>query len=171
MTRIGILSDTHNYLPERLFLFFDKVDEIWHAGDFGSLKIADQLAAFKPLRGVYGNIDGHEVRSVYPLHQRFLCEEVDVWMTHIGGYPGRYEQSIRQEIKANPPKLFIAGHSHILKVMYDKKLDLLHINPGAAGYHGFHKVSTAVRLIIDGNDIRDLELWEMPKPGQMPLQD
>jgi uncharacterized protein len=171
MKRIGLLSDTHNFVHERLFSFFENVDEIWHAGDFGSLETADVLSYFKPVRGVYGNIDGHEVRSVYPLHQRFFCEEVDVWMTHIGGYPGRYERNVRSDIVASPPKLFISGHSHILKIIYDKKLDLLHINPGAAGLHGFHKVSTAVRFIIDGYDIRDLEVWEMPKPTQLPAQE
>lgn len=170
MIRIGLLSDTHNFLHERLFLFFDKVDEIWHAGDFGSIEVADKLAAYKPLRGVYGNIDGQDVRTVYPLHQRFFCEEVDVWMTHIGGYPGRYERAVKAEISKRPPKLFISGHSHILKVVYDKKLDLLHINPGAAGYRGFHKVCTAVRFTIDGKDMRDLEVWEIPKPTQLPVQ-
>ncbi len=133
MKRIGLLSDTHGNLHPRLFSFFEKVDEIWHAGDFGNLKTADELAAFKPLKGVYGNIDGHELRAVYPLHQRFLCEEVDVWMTHIGGYPGKYERNVTPEIFRNPPMLFISGHSHILKVIYDKKLDFLHMNPGAAG--------------------------------------
>ncbi|HZH71964.1 MAG TPA: metallophosphoesterase family protein [Mariniphaga sp.] len=167
MKRIGILSDTHYFLHERLFHFFENVDEIWHAGDFGDLQTADKLANFKKLRGVYGNIDGQDVRAVYPLHQRFMCEKVDVWITHIGGYPGRYDRKIKDELLANPPKLFISGHSHILKVIYDKKLNLLHINPGAAGLRGFHKVSTAVRFIIDGNDIRDLEVWEMKKPDKL----
>ncbi len=171
MMRIGVLSDTHGFLHERLFLFFENVDEIWHAGDFGTIEIADKLAAFKTLIGVYGNIDGQDVRTVYPLHQRFLCEEVDVWMTHIGGYPGRYDGRVKPEIFNNPPKLFISGHSHILKVVYDKKLDLLHVNPGAAGYRGFHKVSTAVRFTIDGKDIRDLEVWEIAKPTQFPAQE
>lgn len=167
MKRIGVLSDTHYYLHDRLFHFFENVDEIWHAGDFGDLQTADKLANFKELRGVYGNIDGQDVRSVYPLHQRFICEHVDVWMTHIGGYPGRYDRKIKDELLANPPKLFISGHSHILKVIYDKRLNLLHVNPGAAGLRGFHKVSTAVRFIIDGNDIRDLEVWEMKKPDKL----
>ncbi len=171
MKRIGLLSDTHNFVHERLFNFFEKVDEIWHAGDFGSIETADILAGFKPIKGVYGNIDGQDVRSVYPLHQRFFCEMVDVWMTHIGGYPGRYERNVRLDIVTNPPKLFISGHSHILKVIYDKKLSLLHINPGAAGYRGFHKVCTAVRFTIDGSDIRDLEVWEMPKPTQLHVQE
>ena len=163
MKRIGLLSDTHGYLHQRIFSFFDKVDEIWHAGDFGNLETADKLSAFKPLKGVYGNIDDHKLRAVYPLHQRFMCEEVDVWMTHIGGYPGRYEQYVKPEIFQNPPNLFISGHSHILKVIFDKKLDFLHINPGAAGNKGLHKVLTAIRFVIDGKDIRDLEIWEMKR--------
>ena len=160
MKKIGLLSDTHGYLHERLFDFFKDVDEIWHAGDIGSLKMADQLAAFKPLKAVYGNIDGQDIRTVYPQDQRFFCEEVDVWMTHIGGYPGRYEKYVMPEIFRNPPDLFISGHSHILKVIFDKKLNFLHMNPGAAGYKGFHKVSTALRFVIDGKNIRDLEIWE-----------
>ncbi len=166
MKLIGLLSDTHDFLHERLFHFFENVDEIWHAGDFGSLLTADKLAAFKTIRGVYGNIDGQDVRSVFPAHQHFLCEEVKVWITHIGGYPGNYDRNVKPEIFTNPPNLFISGHSHILKVMYDKKLDLLHINPGAAGYRGFHKVCTAVRFVIEGKDIRNLEVWEMSKPDK-----
>lgn len=168
MKRIGLLSDTHGYIHPRLFAFFEKVDEIWHAGDFGNLETADKLAAFKPLKGVYGNIDGHELRAVYPQHERFMCEEVDVWMTHIGGYPGKYERHVMPEIFRNPPNLFISGHSHILKVIYDKKLDLLHMNPGAAGLKGFHKVCTALRFVVDGKDMRDLEVWEMEKPKKFP---
>ncbi len=163
MKRIGLLSDTHGFINERLFSFLKNVDEIWHAGDIGNLETADKLAAFKPLRGVYGNIDGHGLRAVYPMHQRFKCEDVDVWITHIGGYPGRYERYVKPDIFTNPPNLFISGHSHILKVIYDKKLDFLHMNPGAAGNTGFHKVCTALRFVIDGKDIRDLEIWEMPR--------
>lgn len=163
MKRIGLLSDTHGFINESLFFFFEKVDEIWHAGDFGDLQTADKLSAFKPLKGVYGNIDNHELRTVFPQHQRFLCEDVDVWMTHIGGYPGRYERYVKPDVYTNPPNLFISGHSHILKVIYDKKLDFLHINPGAAGYKGFHKVCTAIRFTIDGKDFRDLEIWEIPR--------
>ncbi len=133
MKRIGLLSDTHGHLHERLFDFFKDVDEIWHAGDIGSLKIADQLAAFRPLKAVYGNIDGNDVRSVYQQDQRFFCEDVDVWMTHIGGYPGHYEPWIRIKLQKQPPNIFITGHSHILKVIFDEKFNLLHINPGAAG--------------------------------------
>jgi putative phosphoesterase len=163
MKRIGLLSDTHGFIPERLFSFFEKADEIWHAGDFGTLELADRLAAFKPLKGVYGNIDGQDIRVVYPLHQRFMCEEVDVWITHIGGYPGWYERYVKPEIYRNPPNLFISGHSHILKVIYDKKLNFLHINPGAAGYKGFHKKCTAMRFVIDNKNIRDMEVWEMDR--------
>lgn len=168
MKRIGLLSDTHGFLNERLFSFFENVDEIWHAGDFGSLEIADRLASFKPLRGVYGNIDGHEIRAEYPQHLRFMCEGTDVWITHIGGYPGRYERYVKPEIFENPPKLFISGHSHILKVIYDKKLQLLHINPGAAGYRGFHHKCTAVRFAIDHENISDLEIWEVDRNSCVP---
>jgi putative phosphoesterase len=168
MKRIGLLSDTHGFLPERLFSFFEKVDEIWHAGDLGTIELADRLAVFKPLKGVYGNIDGQDIRVVYPLHQRFMCEQMDVWMTHIGGYPGRYERYVKPDIYRNPPDLFISGHSHILKVIYDKKLNFLHINPGATGYKGFHKKCTAVRFVIDGKNIRDLEVWEMDRSSCIP---
>jgi uncharacterized protein len=163
MKRIGLLSDTHGYLHPRIFTFFEKVDEIWHAGDIGNLETADSLAAFKPLKAVYGNIDGHEIRAVHPLHQHFICEDIDVWITHIGGYPGHYERSVKQEIITNPPGLFICGHSHILKVIFDKKFNFLHMNPGAAGNKGFHVVCTALRFVIDGKDIRDLEIWEMKR--------
>lgn len=167
MKHIGLLSDTHDFIPERLYFFFERVDEIWHAGDFGSINTADKLADFKPLKGVYGNIDGQEVRTAHPQHQRFLCEDVDVWMTHIGGYPGRYERYVTPGIYKNPPNLFISGHSHILKVIYDKKLELLHMNPGAAGYKGFHKMMTAMRFVIDGKNIRDLEVWEIPRTNKI----
>jgi putative phosphoesterase len=163
MKRIGLLSDTHGFLHPRIFPFFEKVDEIWHAGDFGDLETSDKLAEFKPLKAVYGNIDGNELRIVHPLHQRFMCEGIDVWITHIGGYPGRYERAVKPDIFTNPPDLFICGHSHILKVIYDKKLNFLHINPGAAGNKGFHRVCTAMRFVIDGKDIRDLEIWEMKR--------
>jgi hypothetical protein len=163
MKRIGLLSDTHGYVHPRLLKFFEQVDEIWHAGDIGDIATAGELAAFKPLKAVYGNIDGTAVRLEYPLHQRFMCDETDVWITHIGGYPGHYERYVKPEIFTNPPNLFIAGHSHILKVIFDKKLNFLYINPGAAGNKGFHKVCTAVRFTIDGKDIRDMEIWEMKR--------
>lgn len=161
MTRIGLISDTHSYLDEAVFKHFENCDEIWHAGDFGTLELAAQLAAFKPLKGVFGNIDDKDVREVYPEHLRFNCEGVDVWMTHIGGYPGRYSQHVKAEIYSNPPKLFITGHSHILKVIPDKKLHLLHFNPGAAGKQGWHKVRTLMRFNIDGEKIQDLQVIEL----------
>ncbi|MFV0267604.1 MAG: metallophosphoesterase family protein [Draconibacterium sp.] len=169
MRRIGLLSDTHGFIHERIFTFFEKVDEIWHAGDIGNIETADRLAAFKPLKAVYGNIDGQDVRIVHPMYQRFKCEQVDVWMTHIGGYPGRYERYVKPDIFTNPPDLFICGHSHILKVIYDQKYNFLHINPGAAGNKGFHKVCTAVRFIIDGKEIRDLEVWQIPRDEVAPI--
>ena len=161
LKKIGLLSDTHTWLDDRIIDHFKDCDEIWHAGDIGNIETADRLAAIKPLRAVHGNIDGQDVRVVYPTHQRFLCEDVEVWMTHIGGYPGRYDRTVKQEILNNPPRLFISGHSHILKVMFDKKLDLLHMNPGAAGIYGFHKVRTLLRFVIDGSEIRDLEAIEL----------
>lgn len=161
MTKIGLLSDTHGFLDERVFKHFESCDEIWHAGDFGTLEIVDTLAAFKPFRGVWGNIDGKDIRLACPENQRFMCEEVDVWMTHIGGYPGRYDQRVKSEIISNPPKLFISGHSHILKVQYDQKLQLLHLNPGAAGKQGWQKVRTLMRFTIDGARIENLEVIEL----------
>jgi putative phosphoesterase len=163
MTRIGLISDTHNYLDENVFKHFEQCDEIWHAGDFGTAEIAERLKAFKPLRGVYGNIDGYDIRSEYPEKLRFKCEEVEVLMTHIGGYPGKYAPAIRPELYAAPPRLFICGHSHILKVIYDDKLNCLHMNPGAAGNHGWHKVRTLIRFIIDGKDMKQCEAIELGK--------
>ncbi|MGN6567059.1 MAG: metallophosphoesterase family protein [Flavipsychrobacter sp.] len=161
MTRIGLISDTHNYLDDAVFKHFEQCDEIWHAGDFGTAKIADKLKAFKPLKGVYGNIDGYDIRSEFPEKLRWKCEEVEVLMTHIGGYPGRYAPGIRPELIANPPQLFIAGHSHILKVIYDDKLKCLHMNPGAAGKSGWHKVRTLIRFVIDGRDMKQCEVIEL----------
>ncbi len=161
MTKIGLLSDTHTYLNPRIFEHFKDVDQIWHVGDIGSIEVVEQLEAFKPFRAVYGNIDGYEIRQKYPIHDRFFCEKVDVLMTHIGGYPGRYDRSIKTILHKQPPKLFISGHSHILKVMYDKSLNLLHINPGAAGRYGFHKVSTIVRFEIENTNIQNLEVIEL----------
>lgn len=169
MKRIGLLSDTHGDIPEKLFGFFAKVDEIWHAGDIGNAETAEKLAAYKPLKAVHGNIDGQEVRIFWPQHQRFFCEGVDVWITHIGGYPGNYDRNVKPEIFTTPPKLFICGHSHILKIIYDQKLDLLHLNPGAAGSIGFHKLQTALRFVIDGKDIRDMEIWEYSRNNQEVL--
>ncbi|MFZ4724210.1 MAG: metallophosphoesterase family protein [Paludibacter sp.] len=164
MTRIGILSDTHGMLDDRIFEHFAQCDEIWHCGDWGSLEVVNRLIAFKPLRAVWGNIDGYEIRSAFPQHNRFMCEGVKVWMTHIGGYPGNYDKLVRPAIFQQPPKLFVCGHSHILKVQNDKMLNLLHINPGAAGKYGFHKVQTLIRLEIDGGKIQNLEVIELNKP-------
>lgn len=161
MKRIGLLSDTHGYLHPAIFKHFEECDEIWHAGDIGDILLMDRLEEFKTIRAVYGNIDGQELRKIYPLNQRFMCENVDVWITHIGGYPNRYDPRIKEEIHRNPPKLFISGHSHILKVIFDKKLNLLHINPGAAGKQGFHQKLTLVRFTIDGNQIKDLQIIEL----------
>ncbi len=161
MTRIGLLSDTHGYWDDRYLKYFESCDEIWHAGDIGSLELAERLAAFRPLRAVYGNIDGQEIRIRYPETMRFTIDGADVLIKHIGGYPGKYDPSIRGQILVHPPKLFISGHSHILKVKYDKTLDLLHINPGACGKYGFHKVRTLVRLTIDQGIFSDLEVIEL----------
>ncbi len=161
MTRIGLISDTHSYLDDKVFKHFENCDEIWHAGDFGTLELADALAAFKPLRGVYGNIDGKDIRAVYPEHNRFNCENVDVWMTHIGGYPDRYAPQIKSQIYLNPPKIFISGHSHILKVIFDKKIGTLHLNPGAAGKQGWHKVRSLIRFCISEEKIHTLEVIEL----------
>ena len=161
MKRIGLLSDTHAWWDEKYIEHFACCDEIWHAGDIGSLDVADRLAAFRPLRAVYGNIDGQEIRTVYPQIQRFTIEGAEVVMKHIGGYPGKYDPSIVHSLLVHPPKLFISGHSHILKVKYDKTLDILHINPGAAGRYGFHKVRTLVRFTIDNGTFKDLEVIEL----------
>lgn len=163
MKRIGILSDTHGHWDEKLEGFFTECDELWHAGDIGNIQTADSIARFKPIRAVYGNIDDFKVRSAFPKVLQFRCEEVDVLMTHIGGYPNRYEREALALIKAQKPKLFICGHSHILKVIYDKKYELLHINPGAAGRSGFHQIRTAVRLTIDGENMKDMEIYEIPR--------
>ena len=161
MRKIGLLSDTHGYLDDAVFRYFESCDEVWHAGDFGSIDIIDRLAAFKPFKGVWGNIDGKDIRLACPEHERFMCEEVDVWMTHIGGYPGRYAMQVRPGITLDPPKLFICGHSHILKVQHDPKLNLLHLNPGAAGKQGWHKVRTLMRFQITEDRIENLEVIEL----------
>lgn len=167
MKKIGLISDTHSYLEPKVFEHFADCDEIWHAGDIGTLELAQTLARFKPFKAVYGNIDGTDIRQVYPLDLRFDCEGMEVWMTHIGGYPGRYNQRVREELKTNPPDLFICGHSHILKVMPDPKHQLLHINPGAAGIHGFHQVKTIIRFAIDKGRIQGLEVIEMGRRGAL----
>ncbi len=163
MTRIGLLSDTHTFIHPRIFESFKDCDEIWHAGDIGNIETAKKLNDFKPLRAVFGNIDGQNLRQIYPETLIFNCEKVKVIMKHIGGYPGKYEKSTRELIKLEKPKLFISGHSHILKVMYDEQYQLLHINPGAAGKFGLHQVITLVRFAISGNQIRDMEIIELNK--------
>jgi uncharacterized protein len=163
MTRIGLLSDTHGFVDERLFSFFEKCDEIWHAGDIGTLETADKLSQFKPLKAVFGNIDDFKIRTSYPKIQNFVCEGMDIMITHIGGYPGNYAPGIQALIALHKPRLFIAGHSHILKVINDKKNGLLHINPGAAGNSGFHHVKTAVRFTLENTKISGLEIWESPR--------
>jgi hypothetical protein len=160
MKKIGLLSDTHGKIDEKILEFFNNCDEIWHAGDIGNIETADIISKFKPLRAVYGNIDGQEVRITYPKIQSFIYDKVNVLMTHIGGYPGKYEKEMKELIQNLKPDLFISGHSHILKVIYDDKNNLLHINPGAAGKSGLHKFQTAVRFVIKGKEIKDLEVFE-----------
>ncbi|MDD4610019.1 MAG: metallophosphoesterase family protein [Bacteroidaceae bacterium] len=161
MKKIGLLSDTHSYWDERYALHFKDCDEIWHAGDIGCLDIVKKLTAIAPLRAVYGNIDGQEIRQVYPQINRFTLEGAEVLIKHIGGYPGKYDPSIAGSLLARPPKLFISGHSHILKVKFDRTLNMLHINPGAAGISGFHRVRTLVRFTIDNGNFGDLEVIEL----------
>ena len=158
MKTIGIISDTHAYWDDSYLTYFEPCDEIWHAGDFGSLEIAMRLNEFRPLRAVYGNCDGGDLRQMFTEKLRWQCEGVSVLMKHIGGYPGHYDPSIRSQIYTNPPQLFISGHSHILKVQFDKQLQLLHINPGAAGMQGWHKERTLVRLTINGSRFDDCEV-------------
>lgn len=158
-----LLSDTHSHIDESILKYVRLADEVWHAGDIGNLQVTDAIKALKPLRAVYGNIDDDKARMEFPLHNRFSCEGVDVWITHIGGYPGKYNQAIRAEIQRNPPKLFICGHSHILKVQFDKSLNLLHMNPGACGIYGFHQVRTMLRFEIEGDKIQNLEIIELGK--------
>lgn len=165
MKKIGLLSDTHGWWDERYGKYFAECDEIWHAGDIGSMDVVERLQAIAPLRAVYGNIDGGDIRRIFTEKYRFRCEEMEVLMTHIGGYPGRYDARIRPTLFAHPPQLFISGHSHILKVMYDKQLGCLHINPGAAGIQGFQTVRTLVRFVIDGKEIKDLEVIELRPAG------
>jgi len=158
LKKILLLSDTHSYIDDAILKYVRQADEVWHAGDIGSLAVTDAIAKLKPLRAVYGNIDDHITQKEFPLNNRFMCEGVDVLLTHIGGYPPKYNNRTRAEIKNNPPKLFICGHSHILKVMMDKSLGVLHMNPGACGKHGFHQMRTMLRFVVDGEDIKDLDL-------------
>jgi putative phosphoesterase len=161
--KILLLSDTHSHIDDTILKYVALADEVWHAGDIGDLAVSDALKKIKPLRAVYGNIDDSKARMEFPLHNRFMCEGVEVWITHIGGYPGKYNPAIKAEMASSSPKLFISGHSHILKVMFDKKYDLLHMNPGACGKSGFHQVRTMLRFVIEGDKIKDLEIIEIEK--------
>ncbi|MBP2830895.1 metallophosphoesterase family protein [Aquimarina sp. U1-2] len=163
MKKILLLSDTHSHIDDRILHYASQVDEVWHAGDIGDLKVTDALETEAPVRAVYGNIDHDKIRATFPLHQRFVCEGVAVWMTHIGGYPPKYNSLTRNEIETNPPQLFICGHSHILKVIPDKKHGVLHMNPGAAGTHGFHKIRTMLRFTLETGKIENLEVIELGK--------
>ncbi|MBF6608244.1 MAG: metallophosphoesterase family protein [Flavobacterium sp.] len=165
MKKILLLSDTHGHIDDRILKYVTDADEVWHAGDIGDLAVTDQLKRLKPLRAVSGNIDGDKVRMEFPLNDRFVCEGLDVLITHIGGYPGRYVPAVRNLLLQKPPKLFICGHSHILKVMFDKKHNLLHMNPGAAGKSGFHQVRTMLRFEVDAGEIKNLEVIELGKRG------
>lgn len=161
MQKIGLLSDTHNFWDQRYIKYFKDCNEIWHAGDIGSVDLALKFESFKTFRAVYGNIDDSKTRAYYPELLRFESEGIDILITHIGGYPGKYSPNVKQILQTNPPKLLISGHSHILKVIYDKKFDCLTINPGAAGKYGFHKVRTLVKFVLDDKNIRDLEIIEL----------
>ena len=165
MKKILLLSDTHGFIDDQILKFVKQADEVWHAGDIGNLDVTDIIKELKPLRAVFGNIDGSDARVEFPLDNKFTVEGVSVWMTHIGGYPNKYNLRIRDEIAKNPPKIFISGHSHILKVQYDKKLNLLHLNPGAVGKHGFHKTRTMLRFQLQLGDIKNLEIIELAKRG------
>ena len=161
MIKIGLLSDTHGFFDPQLYDFFKDVQEIWHAGDIGNYNVVEEIRNNWSLRAVYGNIDGQDIRQVYKRDIRFNCEKVDVLLTHIGGYPNKYEKRIKEIIQINSPDLFICGHSHILKIIYDDKYQLLHINPGAAGKYGIQKKRTAIRFQINENDIEQLEIIEL----------
>ena len=161
MTKIGLLSDTHSFLDTKIFHHFDQVDEIWHAGDIGNVEVYEKLAVFKPLKGVYGNIDDSHIHQYFRRVLMFTIENVRVLMTHIGGYPPKYNPHSLPLIQTHQPNLFITGHSHILKIMFDAKHQLLHMNPGAAGTHGWHQKRTIVRFSIDGNNIQNCEVIEL----------
>jgi putative phosphoesterase len=165
MKRIGLISDTHHYLDAAVYRHFETCDEIWHAGDFGTAAIAEALQAFRPLKGVFGNIDGQDIRSQFPEVLSWTCENVNVYMKHIGGYPKRYAPGVKQALVGEKAKLFISGHSHILKVIYDDEIGCLHMNPGAAGNQGWHQVRTLIRFTIDGAAIKDCEVIELGKKG------
>lgn len=160
MKKIGLLSDTHSYIDDKMIAFLESVDEIWHAGDIGNNEILEKIAKNRPVRAVFGNVDNQNLRLEFPKFNIFMVENIKIIITHIGGYPKRYAPGVRKLLIDEQPKIFISGHSHILKVIYDKDLELLHINPGAAGIEGFHKLRTMVRFTIDKDDIKDLEIWE-----------
>lgn len=166
MKTIGLISDTHSYLHPSISSFLAQCNEIWHAGDIGDIETAKAIASIKPLKAVYGNIDGQDIRSFYPLYQSFKCENLNVLIIHIGGYPGRYSQHAKELIRELHPGLFISGHSHILKVINDKQNKLLHLNPGAAGKYGLHQVITAMKFIVDDTNIRDLEILEINRDNK-----
>ena len=168
MKKILLISDTHNFLDKKLLKYIQEADEVWHAGDIGTIELCDVIEKLKPLKAVFGNVDGKDVRTAYPENLIFKCENVKVFITHIGGYPGRYPARIKQLLQEETPKLFICGHSHILKVMYDKEFELLHINPGACGVHGFHAVKTAVRFEIDSAEIKNLAIIELGSRTSLP---
>ncbi len=163
MTRIGLISDTHGYLDEAVFKYFETCDEVWHAGDFGDISLANSLKEKKELKGVFGNIDNQAIRNEFSEQLVFMCEEVKVMIRHIGGSPPKYNPETRKELLLHQPQLFISGHSHILKIMYDEKISCLHMNPGAAGKHGWHKVRTLIRFVIDGKEMKDCEVIELGK--------
>lgn len=167
MKKILLISDTHGYLDDAILEHIKQSDEVWHAGDIGTIEIADQISHLKPLRAVYGNIDGHVIRSAYPQDLIFTCEGLKVFITHIGGYPTRYSKGIKEKLIIHRPELFICGHSHILKIMRDQSHQLLHMNPGAAGVHGFHKMRTMVRFNIDKGKIQDVEVIELGLRGSL----
>ncbi len=165
---IGLLSDTHGFLDERVFEYFTDCDQIWHAGDVGKVQIFEKLAQFKPLKAVYGNIDGNDVRWKWPADVRFECEGLKVWMTHIGGYPPRYKSEILKVFRTDQPHIFVCGHTHILRVMTDAKLNhLLYLNPGAAGHHGFHTVRTMLKFEINNRKIENVRVIELGRRGIM----
>ena len=163
LRKILLISDTHGYIDDKIIDYSKKADEIWHAGDIGNLKVTDSINKLKPLRAVYGNIDGKDARSQFPLDNKFRVEDTTVWMTHIGGYPNKYHPRVREGLKEIKPKIFISGHSHILKIQYDKKLNLLHLNPGAAGKYGFHTIRTMLRFELNKGEIEKLEIIELAK--------
>ena len=165
MKKILLISDTHSFIDAQILKFVKQADEVWHAGDIGDLKVTDAIKELKPLRAVFGNIDDQYARAEFPLDAKYEVENVRIWMTHIGGYPNNYNRRIREELKTDTPTIFISGHSHILKVQYDKKLNLLHLNPGAAGNHGFHKVRTMLRFELSAGTVKNLEIIELAQRG------